>query len=250
MELWKDIQTSSYFLFDKTEGGQHSCNRYGETPVSFKPYSTGYQQFRGAYTIDPDSNYRVQPKKFDGYFQCPRPNSKISGIRRPYTRDNKRYISKRLPDDINKLPKPVSSLGFSRVYDKSLNSPKPTKSETPAHAISENSATSIEDIKKQLQPAPEREIKTACDILDRHKLHIQTAKGYEAPPIKIERRQLKGFFMVDFPTSSELFMKERRMIEITNPASVAKQRHIEATDFKNLAKRREQRVLTNKLIQA
>ena len=94
MELWKDIQTSSYYLFDKSDGGQHSCNRYGETPVSFKPYLTGYQKFRGTYTIDADSNYRVQPKNFDGYFQCPRPNSNISGIRRPYTRDNKRYASK------------------------------------------------------------------------------------------------------------------------------------------------------------
>lgn len=247
MELWKDFQTSSYYLLDRTEGKQAFCNRYGETPNSFKPYSTGYQQFRVAHTIDADSNYRVQPKKFDGYFQCPRPSSKVSGITRPYTRDNKRYIAKRLPDDIDKLPKPVSSLGFSRVYDKSFKTQISYK--IPVKLASEKSTISISDFKSKAQETPQRDIKTASDIFQRHKVEMQNINGYQKPQEKAERRKLKGFFLVDYPTSSALFMQEKKMLEKTNPASYAKQKHFEATDLKKLAKRREQRVLKNKLIQ-
>ena len=45
-------------------------------------------------------------------------------------------------------------------------------------------------------------------------------------------------------------LKEKKILEITNPVSFAKQRHYESTDLKNLEKRREQRVLKNKLIQS
>ena len=248
MELWQDFQSNNFFLLDKDSGTQSFCNKYGSIPESFKPYSTGFLQFRSKYSSDPDSNYRVQPKKFDGYFQCPRPVSQNRGKQRPYTRDTKIYRIKRLPEDFSKLPKPVSSLGFSRVYDKSNHAPLIKQARPPIINIKEG--TSIELIKKNSEQVPIRDIKTASDIFQRHELERKSINGYQPNPEKIVRRKLKGFFLVDFPHSTDLFLKEKKILEITNPVSFAKQRHYESTDLKNLEKRREQRVLKNKLIQS
>lgn len=70
--------------------------------------------------------------------------------------------------------------------------------------------------------------------------------GYEPPEPEPDRRTLKGYFMLNYPTSGDLFLKERKLTEVTNPVAVAKQRHFEAWDRKNLEKRREQKILTNK----
>ena len=209
MELWKNFETSEYYLINRDEGSQQVCNKYGETPVSFKAYSTGFQNFRSAYTCMPDSNYRVQPKNFDGYFQCPRPLSSTSGLKRPYTRDNKRYATKRLASDISKLPKPVPSLGFSRIYDKSIKS-KSTRIESPIVQNIGETFQSIESMKKNQEEKPEINIKTANEIFKSYKNEIKNIKGFIPIIEKPQRRKLKGFYLVNFPTSSDLFMKEKK----------------------------------------
>ncbi|OMJ70910.1 hypothetical protein SteCoe_31024 [Stentor coeruleus] len=130
MEIWRDLEASTFFLLDKANGVQKSCNKYGETPVSFRPYTTGFGNVKISLPMTPDSNYRVQPKKFDGYFQCPRPASHNIVSRRPFTRGFQQHRVKRLPDDVTKIPKPVSYLGFSHVYDPKTIKPI-VKAQTP-----------------------------------------------------------------------------------------------------------------------
>jgi hypothetical protein len=249
MELWEDFQTSGYFLLDVQNGFQTGCNKYGATPISFKPYTSGFSQSREALSLLADSNYRVQPKKFDGYFQCPRPSSHVAGVRRPYTSDNRRFTAKRLPDDVSRLPKPVSSLGFSNVYDKTHKSPLHV-AQTAPQFVPDTQPTSIDAIKKSLEPAPKRDVKTAESFFHRLKHEKETAKGYQAPEKKTTRRKMKGFFLFEFPTSSQLVKKEKAMLELTNPVAVEKQRRLDSIDTKNLLQRREQRILKNKLMQA
>ncbi|OMJ83113.1 hypothetical protein SteCoe_16034 [Stentor coeruleus] len=249
MELWRDLETSSFYLLDKVNGIQKSCNKYGEPPVNFKAYTSGFGNMHVQLPMTADSNYRVQPKKFDGYFQCPRPASHAIVSRQPYIRDIKQYKIKRLPNDVTKIPKPVTSLGFSRVYDNTARIPL-LKSKTPKESYTETQLYSIENIKKTQEEVPVRDIKTASDMFRKHNIEKDTMKGYQAPSPKLVRRQLKGFFMVGFPTSSDLFVKEKKVLEVTNPVAIRKQKHIEAVDLKNLVKRREQRILKNKLIQS
>jgi hypothetical protein len=248
MEIWRDFQTSDYYALDKNSGKQTVCNKFGDPPIYFKPYTTGFQNCRLKYDLSPDPCYRVQPKKFDGYFQCPRPASQNTKLIKPYIRDTKIYKLKRLPDDIDKIPKPVTSLGFSRAY-KGINKSLMTKTKSIPVNSPKDSFNTIDDFKNNKETVPMRDIKTAENIYRKHKIEKQTINGYQPPANKVARRQLKGFFVVEYPTTSDLFIKEKKLLEITNPVALSKQRHMENTDLKNLEKRREQRILKNKLIQ-
>jgi hypothetical protein len=234
-------------MINRTTGDQVNCDKFGSLPSSFKPYSTGFQSQRPQNIIEADHNYRVQPKKFDGYFQCPRPSSHISEVRRPYTSTTKKYIPKRLSDDIKKLPRPVASLSFSKVFEGQSTPPQMTRAHKSS--LPESEALTIETIKSSMRESPIREIKTAKQILDHNHQEKEKAKGYQAPAFKVKRRKLKGFFMVDFPTDHDLVKKEKNLLEKTNPVAVEKQRKLEAAEYKNLERRRAQKVLKNKLIE-
>ena len=259
MEIWKDIQASTFYVINKSTGTQINCDKYGSIPSSFKPYSTGFSVHRPTTQIDSDSNYRVQPKKFDGYFQCPRPSSHISEVRRPYTSSTKRYIPKRLPDDITKLPRPVACLSFSKVLQSPI--PSTTRSEhsnrekfssfakTHKSSLPECELVTIANLKTSSIASPSRDVKTAFEIYSINAQEKESAKGYRAPARKVPHRKLKGVFMVEFPTSHDLFRKEKEVLEKTNPVAIEKQKRVETAEYNNLERRRAQKILKNKLIE-
>lgn len=247
MELWKDIQASTFYMIDKMTGLQFNCDKFGSPPCTFKPYETGFNSQRSNYTLQPDDTYRVQPKKFDGYFQCPRPSSHITEVRRPYTSNTKRYIPKRLTDDITKLPRPVASLSFSKVYN--THGASTVRHERPKLDLPEVQKLTIQDVKNSQVSSPPKDIKTAAELLSKNQKEKETMKGNQIKKTKQERRKMKGFFMVDFQTGHDLFRKEKQVWERTNPVAIEKLRKSEAAEYKNLQRRREQKILKNKLIE-
>lgn len=72
-------------------------------------------------------------------------------------------------------------------------------------------------------------------------------KGYIPPPNRDKRRELKGYFMVNFATEGDLYKKNREILDKANPVLVQARRRFEQFDLKNLMKRREQRVLKNSI---
>ena len=104
MELWRDFQASTFYMINYQTDGQFNCDKFGSPPSKFKPYTTGFNSQRSSYTLDAESTYRVQPKKFDGCFQYPRVSSHITEVCRLYTSNTKRYIHKRISDDVTILP--------------------------------------------------------------------------------------------------------------------------------------------------
>ena len=106
MQLWEDVDRQKFFVFDAESGSRSACDKFGLFPKTFTPYKSGFTKSVTARMMSPDFNYRVQPKKFDGYFQCPRPSGLVPSKTRV-----------RLADDVKTLPKPTNFLQFSTVYD-------------------------------------------------------------------------------------------------------------------------------------
>lgn len=247
MELWKDFQASTFYMIDRNTGSQYNCDKFGVAPSTFKPYETGFNSQRTTYNLEADATYRVQPKKFDGYFQCPRPSSHITEVRRPYTSNTKHYLPKRLSDDVTKLPRPVASLSFSKVYNLEGSPVIPTHRPKPSYP--DVPKLTIEDVKKTLLTSPPKEVKTAQELLVKNQKEKETMKGNKVRKPKQERRKMKGFFMIEFKTSHDLFRKEKKVWEKTNPVAIEKLRKTEAAEYKNLERRREQKILKNRLIE-
>ena len=249
MELWKDLQASTFYMIDGKTGFQFNCDKFGAAPSTFKPYETGFISQRTTYNLEPSPTYRVQPKKFDGYFQCPRPSSHITEVRRPYTSNTKRYISERLSGDVTKLPRPVASLSFSKVYNPEGSPTIPIPTHRPKASYPDVPKVTIEDVKKTLLTSPPKDVKTAQELINKNQKEKESMKGNQVRKPKHERRKMNGFFMVEFKTSHDLFRKERKVWEKTNPTAIEKLRKYEAAEYKNLERRREQKILKNKLIE-
>ena len=226
-QLWHDQETNKYYILDESTGKQLLCDKYGQRPTTFKPYSSGFSRNIPSKEQPYSSSYRVQPSnnyldKFDGYFQCPRPRSLAV---------NSAKGASRLPNSIDKIPRPIQHLTFSSVYDKSIKRPA-FRAQTAPHIVDTS-------FKPQLT--------TAKDIQGKLDVEKANMKGYQPPPPIEERRKLKGYFMMNYMTSGDLFMKEKRVMEVTNPVVISKQKHFETMDRKMLEKRREQKILKNRI---
>ena len=237
MEVWEDIEKSRYFALDICSGATFACDRFGQTPTSFTPYCSGFSKSLISRIKTPENNYKIQPKKFDGYFQCPRPALEIQ------------YKSRvRLQDNISTLPRPVNYLQFSSIYDKSI-SPPTAKTPSPRKIGKPASKTlTLEDLKLQLLPPITQDVKTARQMNEDLEYDKKNNRSFKKKLEKPERRKLKGYFMTHIPSSTDLFIKEKEVISKTNPNSIFKQKKFEELDRKYLEKRREQKVLKNKLI--
>jgi hypothetical protein len=87
-----------------------------------------------------------------------------------------------------------------------------------------------------VQPAL-RDLRTATDLTLKLEKEKKNSTGYIRPKSKILRRKLKGFFLKDFKTSGELFDKEKKVWQITNPELVKKRKRMEELDRKMLEKK-------------
>ena len=240
MEIWKDLNTGKYYVLNDASGIQNSSNRYGGSTHKFIPYNSGFPHKIQPSDPPKDNLYSVQPKKFDGYSQFPRPRIK-SSISIPYV--DKFIIKKtKIPNDINKIPQPLRHLSLSAVDDKSITPPK-HRPNINRGSVMEMPNQSIQDLKATLQKQEKRELKTFVELSNKLKHDIKFFQPYTPKVIKEEKRKLKGFFMNEYPTSGELFQKDLNVRKVTNPTLFEKLKYNEMIDRKQLEKRREQRSL-------
>lgn len=236
MDFIVDLEHQKYFLFDLEKGTKSACDKFGQFPKTFTPYKSGFNSNLHARAMSPDIFYRIQPKKFDGYFQCPRPTLAPS------------YSKTRLKDDVKTLPKPVKFLHFSSIYDNTVSPPSLSKSPSTLPPLNSfQLSKTLQELKQELSPSATREVKTVRDlevILEKAKINNLS---FSEKPAKPERRKMKGMFDKNIPSSTELFKKEKKMLVETNPVSHSKQVKFEEMDRKYLEKRRLQKILRDKL---
>jgi len=230
-----DLDHRKYFIFDLEKGTKAVCDKYGQFPKTFTPYKSGFSCKIPSRTSSPDPLYRIQPKKFDGYFQCPRP------MLAPC------YSKVKLDDDVKTLPKPVKFLNFSSIYDKTVSPPfSKSPSNLPPLAGMQFSTT-LQDLKQEMSPKAIKEVKTARDLQSMMEKTKMTNLSFTEKPVKPERRKMKGMFGKNIPSSTDLFSKEKKMLVETNPVCHNKQVKFEEMDKKYLEKRRCQKILRDKL---
>lgn len=242
MQLWEDVDRQKFFMFDQESGSRSACDKFGLFPKTFTPYKSGFKKSVTARMMSPDFNYRVQPKKFDGYFQCPRP----SGLAPSKTRI-------RLTDDIKTLPKPTNFLQFSTIYQTPVSPSLPRSPSSSSHQSSRQSnppasrTLTLSLLKQNLKPKQTLDIKTKQDLDTIIEKTSKTNLSFTQRPSKPARRKLKGYFTTFIPSSTDLFQKEKRIRTITNPVQHSKQVKFEELDRKYLEKRRFQKILRDKL---
>ena len=190
MEVWKNPQTGKFYVLDSKTGKQSLSNRYGSERRIFKAYSTGFPHPLQGKQVPVDKLYTVQPKKFDGYCQFPRP-SEVSNNKSPYTRralkSEKIYIKEE-----SKIPKPLNFLKMSHVKNQSLSARRPTKMlDSNFH---EHKINTMDDLKQSFTEKSLTNIKTVKDLTITLEHEKQNKKGYVKPKSKAFRRKMKGFF--------------------------------------------------------
>ena len=268
MELWKNQQKDAWHMLDSKSGAHYRCDRYGQKVKKFRVDATGLINPRDAAvrrktSYEPphspiDSRYAPQPstphsEKFDGYMQFPRPRSEVffndkHSVTRLKPVPRGEMPSNRLPDDINLIPKPVSFLTFAAVDDPSVH--HPTFNIPVSKSVKEirPSTLTVEGLRSSLTEAPVAVTKTVKDFHAKLELEKRQMTGYQPPASKPNRRQLKGFFQLLYPTEGERYHKDMDLWHATNPIAYERQKHYEALDRKNLERRKEQRMLKNRLI--
>ena len=239
MEVWKDYQTGKFYAIDNKTGRQSPSNRFGSEHKTFTAYSTGFPHILQGKQVPLDKLYSVQPKKFDGYCQFPRPSERSSSkspyIRRVY-RTEKIYIKEE-----SKIPKPLDFLNMSQTYNKDQCLRKTAN--ILASSMPDRMANTISDLKASLIEKPLRDLRTATDLTIRLEYEKKNNKGYVQPKLKAARRKMKGFFLKQFKTSGELFQIERKVREKTNPALYQKLEHFEKADREMVEKKRNAMIL-------
>ena len=240
MEVWHDFQTGKYYSIDSETGMQSPSNRYGSEERKFKPYSSGFPHVLSVKPIPPDKMYTIQPKKFDGYCQFPRPTDSFGG-KSPYARklfkQNKVHIKEE-----SKIPQPLDYLNMSQV---SYRNTAKKKSNRATMSLERSFLNSISDIKQSLMEKPSLALKTVTDLSIKLETEKKYSKGYVRPKSKQKRRKLKGVFLKEFKTSGELFSVEKKIRELSNPTLVNKMKRLEKLDREMLEKKR----LATKLMQ-
>lgn len=251
MELWKDLQTNRYYFIDEKTGLQTQCDRYGQPPTYFKPYQTGFPTARETHSSPLPSQYTIQPKKFDGYFQCPRPVSipffnDLHGYKTLKPSKPGKMMSNRLPDDITKIPRPLAHLTISGVYDKTIKSPKQRLSATAGKIVLDQNYHTISELKSSLIKPEGSLIRNLKEMTAKMEKEKKNLSVYKVPETKVKRKKLKGYFMLNYKTSNDLWVRDKQILELSNPAATFKTKNYEEVDRKNLEKRRAQRILKNR----
>ncbi|OMJ76230.1 hypothetical protein SteCoe_24451 [Stentor coeruleus] len=236
MELWEDISRSKYFALDTQTGCVSECDKYGKTPTRFTPYSSGYRKNLTLRITSPEYTYRIQPKKFDGYFQCPRPVAEVKHKSRIH-----------LSDDISTLPRPVTFLQFSSIYDQTVHAPLHKSSSTLPSVICNERTLTLEKLKQSMIPNIKNEVKTLSDFEEILKKKNKMNLSFKKKDKKPERRKLKGFFMMDIPSSVDLHKKEKEILISTNPVSYTNRLKYDEMDRMYFEKTRKQKLLKEKL---
>lgn len=238
MEVWKSMNTGKYYLLDSISGEQTPSDRYGSHPKKFVPYCSGYFHEPSGTSIPLDKIYSVQPNKFDGYSQFPRPKIKVLS-ESPYI-NSFMIRKKKLLNNLPTISKPLEHLSLSAIYDHTVRSPKPKK-KTKKYNESSESSQSIEDIKASLSKKPEKQLTTVIQLNDKLKYERENFKPFAEKVFNEQRRKLKGYFMGEFKNSGDLAQKEKNIIKVTNSAVFEKIKHYEELDRKYLEKRRQQK---------
>lgn len=268
MELWKDQQRDAWHMLDAHKGQHFRCDRYGQPLKRFHVDATGLLNpkdaaVRTSTSYEPpksplDGRYAPQPsnshiEKFDGYTQFPRPRSEVyfndkHSVMRLKPVPRGQMPSNRLPDDIHLIPKPASFLTFSAVDDPAVARPVFRPAVSKSMKEIRPSALTVEGLRTTLVSTPVAVTKTVKDFDTKLEQEKRQMSGYQPPAKKPERRKLNGFFQLLYPTTGERFRKDMDLWHATNPVAFERQLHYEALDRKNLERRKEQRMLKNRLI--
>lgn len=211
MEVWQDYQTGTFFNIDNKSGRQSPSSRFGVEKAKFIAYSSGFSRATNKSQPKLDKMYSVQPEKFDGYCQYPRPLEKCSSNRVPFIKSN--IVSRRIfIKDKEKIPTPLKFLDLSQK-----KTPSPGLSSKSIQSLSVKYFRTISDTKKQNSKQPLKEIKTVTDLTLKIKAEKLNNSVHSKPQPNEPRRRLKGFFSKQYKTSEELMKEERRVIKLTNP---------------------------------
>jgi hypothetical protein len=231
MEIWKDYQTGKYYRIDKETGRQRPSDRYGKEYKEFIPYLTGYFHKVPSKSVPVESSYKVQPKKFDGYFQFPRPSDPVSSVSHP------RIVSKQSPrfliKDRSKIPNPLNFLTISKPKSKRLT---PNKSFN-SFISNSNISITIDKIKQTNNPKPLKILRTSSELHYLKDLEKQNSLGYIMPKPKIHRKKLKGYFLKAFKNPAEMCAVEKKIINAANPGRVQRLYKLEQLDKITLEKK-------------
>ena len=263
MELWKDEQTNTWHMLDAKTGQHYRCDRYGQPLTRFHLDQTGLMapkdiaerqhQPYAAPSLQAETPYAAQPRKFDGYSQFPRPKSEAyfndlhsAKTLRPVPRGQ--MPSNRLPNDIKHIPKPASFLTFSAVEDGTVRAPRFKRSATARVQEVAPETLTVEGLKTTLAKGPETLVKTAALFSSTLEAEKRQMTGYQPPTRKPDRRKLKGFFQLTYPSAEDCYARDMQLWRATNPEGHEAQQHYEALDRKNLEKRKAQRILQSQLM--
>lgn len=238
MQVWKDIQTGKYFNFDTKTGNQQQSNKFGKAKRDFIPYLGGYSHNISPKQYPVDSQITIQPHRFDGYCQFPRPFQKLS-YSKPHKAVSYSPSPEKIRHQLDKIPNPLQYLQL-KDHSHSVLTPLKVKKSKINRSSKDLPITSIEDFKKLSIPRTVSVIKTKFELdkaLKREHLEL-SLKDLKKKKIE-SRRKFKGFFRTNFKDSSDLLENEKMIIEKTNPIFVNLKNKIKKVEFKQLERKRK-----------
>lgn len=238
MQVWKDIQSGKYFNFDMKTGHQQQSNKFGKEKRDFVPYLGGYSHNISPKYYPVDSQITIQPRRFDGYCQFPRPFQKLS-YSKPHKAVSLSPSPEKIRHQIDKIPNPLKYLRL-KDHSHSVLEPLNLKKNKINRSSKDLQINSIEDFKKLNIPRTVSVIKTKFEldkVLKREHLEL-SLKNLKKKKIE-SRRKFKGFFRTSFKDSSALIESEKQVIEKTNPIFVNMKNKIKKVEFKQLERKRK-----------
>lgn len=238
MQIWKDTQSGRYFNLNIQTGVQHPSNKFGKVKKKFIPYHGGYSHKISAKDYPVDPQIAIQPHRFDGYCQFPRPFEK-SSFSKPYkTSSNSPSLSKfRHPKE--KIPNPLQYLKV-KTHEHLFLKPLKNNRNLDDSSAKDLSICSMDDLKKLEVPRAVSVVKTKSDLEKRLKKELMEFKSAGLKQEKIQsKKNLKGFFNTIFKASSELIENEKLIIEKTNPVFVEIKNKYKNLELKKIARKRK-----------
>lgn len=234
MEIWKDYQTGQYYSLDTIEGRQSPSNRFGKEKKIICPYEAGYFHKMNPRVFPIDNFLAIQPKKFDGYCQFPRPYEK-SSVGVPYTKTQSKSPKYSRISDQSKIPHPLEFLSISDFKNKSKISPV---SRMPKRSsFREIKCESLENLKKP-RDYTITEVKTVKHLNAKKMIESEILKKRnKTNKPKDARQKMKGFFFTKFKTNSDLMKIENSIREKTNPALIEKKEKFDEFEKKMLERK-------------
>lgn len=231
MEVWYNFQTNKYYKIDSSNGRQSPSNRFGREKKSFQMDLTGFPRTLSPKPKILENGISLQPKRFDGYCQFPRPPDQARNIS-PYNRGPNKNTPKIHITEPSKIPQPLPHLRLSR---------SPSQKASPRLLTTSLSSINISEsiCKKPISTPTIYSIKTIEDLKSALSQEKISYKGYTPPVCAHPRRKLKGFFSKNFKTSSELCKVDKSMILLTNPTFAKKLQKIEENEAKMLIRKKQ-----------